>query len=55
MTTQLKTPDSQSKSSFSLEELKPLLRFFATSSLYGISLAVLLAVFLAGGLMLLSR
>ncbi|RJP56050.1 MAG: hypothetical protein C4541_13120 [Candidatus Auribacter fodinae] len=55
MTTQLQTPDSHTNSSFSLEELKPILRFFAKSSLYGISLAVILAVCLAGGLMLFSR
>jgi|GEM_PF-2527113 len=36
-------------------EVKPLLSFFATSSLYGISIALLLSVFLVGSLMLISR
>ena len=37
-----------------LKELKPILSFLATSSLYGISLALLLSFFLIGSLMLLS-
>lgn len=36
-------------------ELKPIIRFFAASSFYGISIAILLACFLAGGLMLLGK
>jgi len=37
-----------------IKELKPILSFLATSSLYGISLALLLSFFLIGSLMLLS-
>lgn len=53
-TVQVSPPENQNaKNTFS--DLKPIVSFFATSSLYGISLALLLGFFLAGGLMILSK
>lgn len=53
--TQTKQNSSESASLLHLlKELKPILSFFAKSSLYGISLALLLSFFLIGSLMLLS-
>ncbi len=43
------------KANAKYKELKPLLSFFAASSLYGISIALLLSVFLVGSLMLISK
>lgn len=48
------TSEQSSELSKLYSELKPIISFFATSSLYGITLAVLLGIFLAGGLVLIS-
>lgn len=49
------TPQEKGSLRGLIKELTPIISFFAKFSLYGISLALLLGIFLVGGLILFSK